>query len=282
MHVRSVKILTLALAPALVAAAVACSSGNNNKNNTGNANANTNTNSAANTAATRVATAAVTPAAPATRPATATAALAASPVRTATPAAASPTRAATASGAGTAAAAGSPAAGGAATDAALQRQLTGALLKEADLPQGFTAQGPPETDVTLPGQTADASITFTKIGQGASGLDIQALVIGLGGFKDTTSAQTQFAGVQQEINNASGGADFTLTPVPNAPKIGDQSQAFMVSGSSQGFNLNGYAIVWQHGKVDAFLVQVGVTQIDQNQVTQLAQKQDAALKAAGV
>lgn len=276
MHVRSANILTLALAPAIVAAAVACSSGN--KNNSNNNAGNNNANGAATIAATRAATAAVTPAAP--RATTATAAISSSPVRTATPAVAAATRAATAT-AGGASTAAAPAAA-AATDQALQTQLTSALLKEADLPQGFTAQGAPESNATLPGQTADTSITYTKIGQGSSGLDIQALVVGLGGFKDTSSAQTQFAGVQQEIQNASGGADFKLTPVPNAPKIGDESQAFSVSGSSQGFNLNGYAIVWRHGKVDAFLVQVGVTQIDQTQVTQLAQKQDANLNTAGL
>lgn len=283
MHIPSSKIVTLALAPALVAAAVACSSGNNNKNNT-----TSTTNNAANSAATRaaVATAALTPAAP--RAATAAPSVAASStVRTATPAAttrpataAATTRPATAA-AGAASISASPAAGGAVTDQALQTQLMAALLKASDLPQGFTAQGAPTSDVTLPGQTADTSITYTKIGQGASGLDIQALVVGLGGFKDSNSAGTQFAGVKDQIANASG-ADFSLTSVPNAPKIGDESQAFTVSGSSQGFTLNGYAIVWHRGKVDAFLVLVGVTQIDQAQVTQLAQKQDANLSAAGL
>jgi hypothetical protein len=166
-----------------------------------------------------------------------------------------------------------------ATDQALEAQLNHALLTEAELPQGFTAQET-TTDVTLPGQTAETTITFTKVGQSATGLDIHALVIGLGGFKDAASAQTQFAGVQQEIQHASAGADIKLTPVPVAPKVGDQAQAFMVSASSQGFTLTGYAIVWQHGKVDAFLVQVGVTPVDENQVTQLAQRQDAKLGAA--
>ena len=261
------------LAPAVAALLlVACSSSNNNKK----ANSNSNTVAPATTVA---AAGTATPAATAARPASPSPATPAA--RTATPAVAVTTAARTATpGARTAtplARPGSPTAGGGTAD---EKLLASIALTEADLPTGFSKQNDESTPPSVAGQTADYSATFTKLGQSASGLDVQAIVVGLAAFKDGPTATAGFKDLQKQVIEQSGG-DFSLEPIANAPKIGDETLAFKVSGSAQGLTLGGYAIVWRRGRFGAAIIQVAVpTPATIDTAQGLAQKQDDKLKTA--
>jgi hypothetical protein len=261
----------LLLGVALIALGAACSSSNNNKNNAPTSAAVSATAVSTAPAAVRTATPSVSVPPAAVR--TATPAVAA--VRTSTPSVAA-ARTATPS---IASVAGTALAGLNAGDPAAQKVLAGAALQDTDLPAGFSANGAPDTNVTLPGQTASYSQTYTKIGQGTSGLDVQAVVVALTLFKDAATAQSQLTDLQNSLTQQSG-ADITLEKVDNGPKIGDQTLNFKVSGQTSGLSVAGFAIVWQEGKAGAALIQVGVPGIANiDALTPLAQKQDASLKA---
>lgn len=248
----------LVLATAGLALLAGCTSGNNNNNNNVQATkppiATTISTARTATPLARVATPNIAVRTPTPAAAVRTATPATAAVRTATPSASAP------------------------SDQALQKTLADAALTQSDLPAGFTAAGPAVTDTVLPGQTAGYSVTFTDLTHVPQ---VQAVLIGLGGFRDAAAAGDQFKNIQQQITNAPG-SNFTLQPVSNAPKLGDDSQAFQVSGTSQGIPLGGFAIIWRRGKIAGTLLLVGapaVTSVDS--VTPLAQKQDDKLKAAG-
>ncbi|MHB8576395.1 MAG: hypothetical protein ACYDCQ_13805, partial [Dehalococcoidia bacterium] len=152
----------LLLGVALIALGAACSSSNNNKKNVANSANSTAAATTVSTAPAAVRTATPSVSVPTAAVRTATPAVAA--VRTSTPAPAAG-RTATPS---IAAVAGTALAGLNAGDPAAQKALAAAALKDTDLPAGFSANGAPDTNVTLPGQTASYSQTYTKIGQGAS------------------------------------------------------------------------------------------------------------------
>jgi len=213
------------LAPAVAALLlVACSSSNNNKK----ANSNSNTVAPATTVA---AAGTATPAATAARPASPSPATPAA--RTATPAVAVTTAARTATpGARTAtplARPGSPTAGGGTAD---EKLLASIALTEADLPNGFSKQNDESTPPSVAGQTADYSATFTKLGQSASGLDVQAIVVGLAAFKDGPTATAGFKDLQKQVIEQSGG-DFSTGrgSFTRKPKNRDARSRLMASFS---------------------------------------------------
>ncbi len=281
---------SLLLASAAVAVLAGCSSGNNNNNNS-----TTNTNS-------RVATAAATQAVtrtstPATAARTTTPAVGAA-ARTSTPSslgtAAAGARTATPSSTGTssvgartatpgAALGGTPATGAAGalaapSDQALQQSLASAVVKPEDLPSGYSAQGPASTETALRGQTAGYTITYlntSKLPQ------VTVVVPVLEGFADAATAGNELKDFENQIQSNSD-ANFTLQPVSDAPKLGDESQAFTVSGTSSGITLGGYAILWRRGNVDTAIVYLGAPAISNiDEAAGIAQKQDDKLKAAG-
>jgi len=264
---------SLLLMVAGAAALAGCTGGNNNK-------ANNSAATAAATAATiaatvvRAVTPVATPATSRTSTPIATAARTATPsvvVRTPTPA--------PAGGAATPAADGTPAATGT-LDAALQSQLEGAVLKESDIGAGFTKQDDNKGDLTSVGQTANYEVTYGKVGVASGGgADIQAVVIALGGFRDVQTTRDQFANLEKEIT-ASAGGDFKLDPITNGPTVGDETRSFQVSGTSSGFTLGGYVIVWRRGRIASAIAQVGLPPPQSiDAVAALANKQDDALKS---
>ncbi|HLZ70899.1 MAG TPA: hypothetical protein VKV26_13435 [Dehalococcoidia bacterium] len=277
----------LAVPLAALALLAACSSSNNkNKANNAAANAPVATTVAAAASAT---TAATTAAASATAARTATAAPTVAAAGSSTPAGSSvtngrsPTPAAEAlagscsgpAAGGAAAAAGTPAAGASADE----KLLRDAALTLAELPKGYavdTAESSPPSD---PDMTANFETTFTCIGQGGTGLNIQAVVDGLFAFKDAATTAAGFKELPAQITQ-SAGEDFQLKPVPNAPKIGDEAIAYQVSGSTQGITLGGYAVIWRHGRFGASVIQVGAPASGTiDDVAALAQKQDAKLQS---
>jgi hypothetical protein len=163
------------------------------------------------------------------------------------------------------------------TDAALEAQLKSAILQESDLPTGFTQQSTDDTVDTSAGMTAGYNATYTMIGQGSAGLDIEAIVVALAGFKDTNTAQANFKDIQNQIQQGAG-SDIQLTPITNSATVGDQTVAFKVTGSATGVTIAGYAVIWRHGKLAAALVQVGAPGPQNiNQAISLAQAQDKKL-----
>ncbi len=267
---------TLVIAAAALALLAGCSNGNKNNNKSGNSASNAAASSAATTAAT-VAVRTATPV-PTARPTTAAVATrtptpAATVVRTATPAiarAASPSAGSPSAGA--------PSAGALPTDAALQKTISDAALKEADLPAGYTLQGKADTSVNLAGQSAGYSVVYVNLSKIPQ---IQAVAIVLGGFKDQATATADFSTIEQSVAMEAGG-DFKLTPEPNGPKLGDDTKSFKLSGTTSGISLGGYAIIWRRGRITSAVVLLGNPDIQSvNDVTPLAQKQDDRLKAAG-
>ncbi|GEM_PF-1618455 len=280
---RTLKLVKLAAPLAALALLAACSSSNNNKNKN-NAN-NNSSNAPVATTATPLAspTAAASPAP--VRASTASPSAGTAPVRgsSPTPGAAAGQAAGSCSGpaAGTAAAAATstPAAGASADE----KMLRAAALTLADLPKGYSLDSSEATPPSGAGETANYSLTFTCIGQGGTGLNIQALVDGLASFSDAAAATTGFKTLPDQITQQAG-QDFQLTPVTNAPKIGDDTLAYKVSGSTQGITLGGYAVIWRRGRFGVALIQVGAPAVETiDDVAALAQKQDAKLqKIAGV
>lgn len=253
------------LLPAIVALPllIACSSGNNNKNN----NAATNSNSAAATQA--------APATPVATPAVTATTVLRAPTPAAGIAASTPSRA----GAATPAANGTPSTGSA-TDPQLEAALQKAILQQSDLPTGFTLSDTSDAVDSSAGEVASYEATFAKQGQGAGGaLDIEAIVIGLVGFKDNAAAVSGFKDLQQQITSIPG-SSLTLTPVTNAPKVGDETQAFKVEGSDSGITIGGYAIIWRHGRLGGAVIHVGVpAPANIDVLSGLAQAQDTKLAA---
>lgn len=277
------KVVKLAAPLAALVLLGACSSSNNNKNN-----ANTNTANAP--VATTVA--AATSRAGAASP-TAIASPAPARASTASPVAAAPTSGRSPTPGAAAAQAGScsgPAAGSAAAAAtstpapgasADEKLLRSAALTLADLPAGYSVESAEATPPETSGETANYDVTYTCIGQGGSGLNIQAVVDGLFSFKDDSTASDGFKQLPGQITQQAG-EDFQLTPVTNAPKIGDDTLAYKVSGSTQGITLGGYALIWRHGRFGAAVIQVGAPAVGAiDDVAALAQKQDAKLQSAG-
>jgi len=285
MHKRSgTRLIRLAAPLAALALLAACSSSNNNKNNA-------NANNAANAPIATTVAAAASP----TAAARTTAIASPAPVRSST---GSPTSSAPASGrsptpGAAAAQSGScsgPAAGSAAAAAtstpapgasADEKLLRAAALTLADLPAGYEVQSAEASPPATSGETANYDVTFTCIGQGGSGLNIQAIVDGLFSFDSASTASDGFKQLPNQITQQAG-EDFQLTPVTNAPKIGDDTLAYKVSGSSQGITLGGYALIWRRGRFGAAVIQVGAPAVGAiDDVAALAQKQDAKLQSAG-
>jgi hypothetical protein len=279
-------LVRLALPLAALTVLAACSSSNNNKNKA---------NSAGNApVATTVAaplaspTAAVSPAPvrAATSSPTAGTARAGTPSsstptsgRSPTPGASAGQAAANCSGsaAGSAAAAATstPAAGASADE----KLLRSAALTLADLPKGFSLETAEATPPSGAGETANFDLTFTCIGQGGSGLNIQAIVIGLASFSDAAAATSGFKQLPNQITEQAG-QDFQLTPVTTAPKVGDDTLAYKVSGTTEGITLGGYAVIWRRGRFGTAVIQVGAPAVQSiDDVAALAQKQDAKLQS---
>ncbi len=281
-----IRVVKLAAPLAALALLAACSSSNNNKNN-----ANTNTNSGANAPIATTVDAAASP----TAAARTTAIASPAPVRASTGSPTSsapisgrsptPGAAAAQSGSCSGPAAGSAAAAATSTPApgasADERLLRSAALTLADLPAGYEVQSAEATPPSTSGETANYDVTYTCIGQGGSGLNIQAIVDGLFSFDSASTASDGFKQLPNQITQQAG-QDFQLTPVTNAPKIGDDTLAYKVSGSSQGITLGGYALIWRRGRFGAAVIQVGAPAVGAiDDVAALAQKQDAKLQSAG-
>lgn len=284
MHKRSqTRLIRLVVPLAALALLAACSSSNNNKNKANNG--------AANAPVATTVAAAASPAAPASpapvRASSATAAAVtpkpASPVSGAATSGRSPTAGAAAAQPGSCSgpAAGSAAAAVTSTPApgasADEKLLRAAALTLADLPSGYDVQSAEAAPPSDPNQTANYSVTFTCIGQGGSGLNIQAIVDGLFSFTDAATTANGFKQLPAQITQQAG-EDFKLTPVTPAPKVGDETLAYKVSGSTQGITLGGYALIWRHGRFGVALIQVGAPAVGAiDDVAALAQKQDSKL-----
>jgi len=177
----------------------------------------------------------------------------------------------------------SPAAAGATSsgpaDPVLQQAFAAAALQPSDLPAGYATAGAADTSLDLPGETASYAATYANI----SALPNVGLIVdSLLGFKDVATAQTNFANIQQLLQQADSSLAIKLTPVTTTAKLGDQTAAFSVSLSTQGLDLSGYLVVWRLGRLGGEVAIAGTSTLapaSADAVIALAQKKAAALSA---
>jgi hypothetical protein len=166
-----------------------------------------------------------------------------------------------------------------------QQQLDQAALSVGDLPAGFaiTASGPggPELgpDVLTSYQEEFQQRDITS----AQSLQQTIVVIDLlGQYKDANSAIGGLRAINtQSLNQLLGGVNLTATPV-TIPAVGEDSQAFHVTGAANGVSIGGYLIAFHRGPVAAMLLTAGVQGAESlDQSVSLAQKQAQKLTSLG-
>jgi hypothetical protein len=183
---------------------------------------------------------------------------------------------------GTAPPAGTPAA---AATALSQQQLDQAALSVSDLPPGFaiTASGPggpelgPDVLTSYQEEFQQRDVASTQ------SLQQTIVVIDLlGQYKDSTSALAGIRAInQQNLNQLLGSVSLTATPA-TIPAIGQDSQAFHFTGSTNGVSIGGYLIAFHQGPIAALLLTAGVQGSESlDQSVALAQKQAQKLAALG-
>lgn len=171
----------------------------------------------------------------------------------------------------------------AAADPVLQGELSRSLLREGDLPTGYTAQVLGQSNATLHNQAAGYGGFFingdpSNPGPGGVGVIIAALA----GFTDPASAQAQAANVRSSAVSSLGGG-VTLDPVPGQPAVAGAQIYRIAAPGNAGGQLSGFAIAWQHGRVLVVLAQLGApAPATADTLNILARKQDDRLRAAGL
>jgi hypothetical protein len=166
-----------------------------------------------------------------------------------------------------------------------QQQLDQLALSATDLPQGFaiTASGPggpelgPDVLASYQEEFQQSNVTSTQSLQ-------QTIVIInlLGQYKDSASALAGIRAINvQTLNQLLGSVSLTAEPA-TVPPVGEDSQGFHFTGTSNNVSVGGYLIVFHKGPIAA-LILTAAAQGGESlpQTIDLAQKQAQKLPAAG-
>ncbi len=163
-----------------------------------------------------------------------------------------------------------------------QQQLDQTALSVSDLPPGFaiTGSGPggpelgPDVLTSYQEEFQQRDVTSTQ------SLQQPVVIIDLlGQYRTPADALAGIRAInQQSLNQLLGGVNLTATPV-TIPPVGQDSQAFHFTGTSNGVSIGGHLIAFHQGSVAVMLLIAGVQGSEsQDQSVALAQKQAQKLQ----
>lgn len=168
-------------------------------------------------------------------------------------------------------------------DNTLQAALARALVREGDLPSGYSAGYLGQIGATLPNQTAGFGAFFSNgdpTNPGPGGF--QVFIAALAGFTDATSAQAQASDVRSSAISSLG-PGVRLDPISTPAGVSGAQLYRVTAPNSINGQLSGFVIAWQHGRVLAVLAQLGVPPpISPDTINAVARRQDEKLRAAGL
>jgi hypothetical protein len=158
-----------------------------------------------------------------------------------------------------------------------QEQLDRVALSATDLPSGFsiTASGPggPELGANV---LASYQQEFQQrnISSGAGLQQTISIVDLLGQYRDGTNAAGGVKALNgQSLNQLLRGVNLSAEPA-TVPAIGEDTQAFHLSGDSNGIGVAGYLVAFHKGPIAALILTASVKGAESLPVTlDLAQKQ---------
>ncbi len=166
-----------------------------------------------------------------------------------------------------------------------QQQLDQVALSVSDLPAGFaiTASGPGGPDLGPDVLTSYQEEFQQRDVTSSQSLQQTIVIINLlGQYKDAASALAGIRAINvQNLNQILGGVNMTATPA-TVPAIGEDSEGYHFTGTTNGVAIGGYLIAFHHGPVAALLLTAGVQGSESlDQTVSLAQKQAQKLATLG-
>jgi|GEM_PF-3157140 len=168
-------------------------------------------------------------------------------------------------------------------DSALQAALARALVREGDLPSGYSAGYLGQIGAMLPNQTAGFGAFFSNgdpTNPGPGGF--QVFIAALAGFADAASAQAQASDVRSSAISSLG-PGVRLDPISTPTTVSGAQLYRVTAPNSNSGQLSGFVIAWQHGRVLAVLAQLGVPPpASPDTINAVARRQDEKLRAAGL